>query len=108
CRICIGSASGRYELPRFILRRESSFGWVSGGVLPLTPISYTREGCGQGLRQRVSDPAELHAQHRQPFSVSSGTAGTNLRKAARYARENCDPLQPTDMLISSDTRAPGL
>ena len=41
----------------------------------------------------MSDPAELHTRHRQPFSISSGPTGTNLRKAARYARENCDPLQ---------------
>jgi len=41
----------------------------------------------------VSDPAELRARLRQPFAVSSGTAGTNLRKTARYAPENCDPLQ---------------
>src|SRR5216684_8420598 len=43
-------------------------------------------------RQRVSDPAELRARLRQPFAGSPGTAGANLRKTVRYARENCDPL----------------
>jgi len=35
----------------------------------------------------------LHARLRQPFSIPSGTAGTNLRKTARYAGENREPLQ---------------
>jgi hypothetical protein len=35
----------------------------------------------------------LHARLRQPFSIPSGTAGTNLRKPARYAGENREPLQ---------------
>jgi hypothetical protein len=34
----------------------------------------------------------LHARLRQPFSIPSGTAGTNLRKTARYAGENREPL----------------
>ena len=60
CRICIGSASGSCELPRFVLRRESSFGWVSGGVLPLTSISYT--ALGQGWDTAAArDPAEFAA-----------------------------------------------
>jgi hypothetical protein len=30
---------------------------------------------------------------RGAFSISSGVAGTNPRKTARYAGKNCDPLQ---------------
>ncbi len=38
----------------------------------------------------------LHARLRHRFSIPSGVAGTNLRKTARYAGENRDPLQPPE------------
>lgn len=65
------------------------------GVLPLTSISYTsekvtkREGIAP-LDER--SPRVLHARSRHRFSIPSGVAGTNLRKTARYAGKNCDPL----------------
>ncbi len=68
---------------------------VALGALPLTSTSYTREGRGLERDSCIGrdDPAVLHARFRQPFALPSGTAGTNLRQAARYAWENCDPLQ---------------
>ena len=41
----------------------------------------------------------LHARLRHRFSIPSGVAGTNLRKTARYAGENRDPLQLTKALL---------
>src|SRR5712691_5140621 len=96
CRICIGSASGSCELLRFVLRRGSSFDWCSLGVLPLTSTSYTQEKVsGQGRDSASGERSRRvwHARFRHRFSIPSGAAGTNLRKTARYAGENCDPLQ---------------
>jgi hypothetical protein len=76
CRICIGSAPGSCELPRFVLRRENSFGWVSGGVLPLTSISYTALD-RDGILRRARDPPA------QTAALGTGTASRSppgLRK----------------------------
>jgi hypothetical protein len=37
-------------------------------------------------------PAVCHARFRRRLSIGSGVAGTNLKKTARYAGENFDPL----------------
>src|SRR5260370_3824655 len=37
-------------------------------------------------------PGVCHARFRHRLAISSGVAGTNLRRTARYAWENCDPL----------------
>src|SRR5713226_2226507 len=58
-------------------------------------------------RQRVSDPAELRARLRQPFAGSPGTAGANLRKTVRYARENCDPLQRRSPAVCNSSNKMG-
>jgi hypothetical protein len=47
-----------------------------------------RDSASGGRSRRVR-----HARFRYQFSIPSGAAGTNLRKTARYAGENCDPLQ---------------
>ena len=68
---------------------------MSGGVLPLTSISYTAEKINEKGRDSASatDPGRVwHARSRHRFSIPSGEAGTNLRKTARYAGKNCDPL----------------
>src|SRR6478672_8074224 len=47
-------------------------------------------------RDRVpaTHPAEFaQARSRRRFSIPSGVAGTNVRKAVLYAGKNCDPLQ---------------
>ena len=45
------------------------------------------------MSHRASDPFEFHAWRRQPFSLPSATAESNLRETARYAWEDCGPLQ---------------
>src|SRR5580700_7988542 len=71
---------------------------VQGGVLPLTSTSYThekvdgREGIAQsGERSRWV----WHSRFRRRLAISSGVAGPTLRKTARYALEDFDPLHET-------------
>jgi hypothetical protein len=47
----------------------------------------------KGSRIDRAIPAGVHARFRRRFSISSGAAGTNLTKPARYAGEYLDPLQ---------------
>ena len=66
------------------------------GVLPLTSISYTAEKVTkrEGIATLATPSRGVwHARSRRRFSIPSGVAGTNLRKTARYAGKNCDPLQ---------------
>jgi hypothetical protein len=69
---------------------------VSGGVLPLTSTSYTQEKVSKKGRDRALGERSRrawHARFRRRFSIPSGVAGTTLRKTARYAGKNFDPLQ---------------
>src|ERR1017187_7945611 len=109
CRICIGSASGRCELPRFVLRAGELFWMGVRGVLPLTSISYTSENVTkrEGIAHQRHDPdGVLHARSQHRFSIRSGVEGTNLRKTAHYEGKNCDPLHSSKPMPVFDGAPP--
>ena len=58
------------------------------------PTHLRKSRKGEGIaRRRTPSRGVWHAQSQHRFSIPSGVAGTNLRKTARYAGKNCDPLQ---------------
>src|SRR5260370_955889 len=84
-------ASGGLELPRFVVRAGELF-WMgvrgsSSAHLDILHIWIAR--------RRPHPRGVWRARSRRRFSIPSGVAGTNLRKTARYAGKNCDPLHFT-------------
>lgn len=97
-------------------RRRTEFGRPAGGLrvgLPKAsaPEPHQRNGRVCVERKRHARKALPQVRRRRSVAMPQGSAGRNVRKAARFAGKDCDPLhQPptaTSTIFTSSYAEPG-